>query len=365
MPSRLAAAADYLPRWLEFQLRLHEQPGCVVALAHRGRLELEAAFGYADAAKRKPLTPRHRFRVASHSKSFTAAGIVKLQQQKKLRLQDEVGRYVQDLHPAIARVTLGELLSHSAGLVRDGGDSGQFSDRRPFLNKQEVLADLQAPPTLRRGTRFKYSNHGYALLGMAIEAITGEPYRAWIAREIVDAAGLAETVPDMPLARGTPFARGHTGRLPVGERLVIPGDFSTHAIAPAGGFVSTAADSAIDPYQQHRRPRPLLDGRRDARPAYVCAPRPPGSRASRLARPLVDDVERGRSRADARPGARGDARVLQPVHGRIAHQARPHRARRRLRQPRRAGAPWRERVVAGRHALSARSAGRARDALAL
>jgi CubicO group peptidase (beta-lactamase class C family) len=87
----------------------------------------------------------------------------------------------------------------------------------------------------------KYSNHGYGLLGMIIEAITGEPYRAWITREIIAAAGLTETTPDMPLRRGTPFARGHSGRILLGRRVVIPGDNPTHAIAPAGGFVSTAA----------------------------------------------------------------------------------------------------------------------------
>ena len=79
---------------------------------------------------------------------------------------------------------------------------------------------------------------------MAIESVTGERYRDWIAREIVAAAGLEETTPDMPLPRGTPFARGHTGRLPAGRPLVIPGDFDTRAICPAGGFVSTAADLA-------------------------------------------------------------------------------------------------------------------------
>jgi hypothetical protein len=90
----------------------------------------------------------------------------------------------------------------------------------------------------------KYSNHGYGLIGMVIEAITGEPYQAWITREIIDAAGLTETTPDMPLRRGTPFARGHSGRLLLGRRVVIPGDNPTHAIGPAGGFVSTAADIA-------------------------------------------------------------------------------------------------------------------------
>jgi hypothetical protein len=60
----------------------------------------------------------------------------------------------------------------------------------------------------------------------------------------VAAAGLKETLPDMPQADGMPFARGHTGKLVLGRRLIIPGDFATHAVAPAGGFVSTAADLA-------------------------------------------------------------------------------------------------------------------------
>jgi CubicO group peptidase (beta-lactamase class C family) len=244
MPKWLDAAADYVQRWLEFQMRWHEQPGCVAALAHRGSIVCEAAFGYADLARRTPLTARHRFRVASHSKSFTAAGIMKLQEQGKLRLRDEVGRYVKGLHPALAHASLEQLLSHSAGVVRDGPDSGQFTDRRPFLDEVELRAQLKAAPVLRRGTRFKYSNHGYGLLGLVIESVTDEAYPSWIQREIVAACGLEETMPDMPLARGTPFARGHTGRLPIGRRLVIPGDFRTNAIAPAGGFVSTAADLA-------------------------------------------------------------------------------------------------------------------------
>ena len=136
----LKAAIDYLPRWLEYQMRLHQQPGCAVAIAHRGRIVLEAAFGHADALKRTPLTPRHLFRVASHSKSFTAAGIMKLREQSKLRLTDPVGRHVGGLHPALARATLAELLSHSAGVVRDGPDAGQFVDRRAFLSATELRA---------------------------------------------------------------------------------------------------------------------------------------------------------------------------------------------------------------------------------
>jgi hypothetical protein len=74
--------------------------------------------------------------------------------------------------------------------------------------------------------------------------VTGEPYAVWIKREIVDAAGLAETVPDMPLRAGEPMATGHSAKLPLGRRVVLPGRQSTNALAPATGFVSTAGDLA-------------------------------------------------------------------------------------------------------------------------
>ena len=238
----LQPALDYAVSWLAFQMRVSEQPGCIVAVAHRDRVILERAFGHADLGTGEKLTPRHRFRIASHSKSFTAAGILKLRERRKLHLDDAVGQYVTGLHPRVAEATIGQLLSHSGGLVRDGADAGYFGDRRPFPSARELLADLQAPPVVEANTRFKYSNHGYGLLGLAIEAISGEKYRSWIKREIVDAAGLRETEPDMPIARGTPFARGHSPKLLVGTRLVIQGDQQQHAIAPAGGCVSTAGD---------------------------------------------------------------------------------------------------------------------------
>jgi CubicO group peptidase (beta-lactamase class C family) len=79
---------------------------------------------------------------------------------------------------------------------------------------------------------------------MVIEAITGEDYKDWIKREIVDAAGLEETVPDVPLPKGAELARGHSGKLPLGRRVIFPGDASTNALAAATGFVSTAGDLA-------------------------------------------------------------------------------------------------------------------------
>src|SRR5262249_23527736 len=139
---------------------------------------------------------------------------------------------------------IAQLLSHSSGIIRDGHDTGQWTDRRPFRSAEELRADLAEAPILEANTRFKYSNHAYGLAGFVIEAVTGESYNTWIKREIVDALGLEETQPDVPLARGVAFARGHTAKLPLGRRLVIPGVNSTNALASATGFISTAADLA-------------------------------------------------------------------------------------------------------------------------
>ncbi len=240
----LTAALDYIPRWLEFQMRQSEQPGCIIAVVHRDRIVLERAYGFADLVKGEKLTSRHRFRIASHSKSFTAAGIMKLREQGRVRLDDAVGRHVKGLHRQVAATTIGQVLSHSAGITRDGDDAGYYADRRPYPSIAELTEDLKRPLVIDPNTRLKYSNQGFGLLGLVIGAITGEPYRGWIKREVVDAAGLTETEPDMPIARNVPFARGHSPKLHLGHRLVIPGDYSLNALAPAGGYVSTASDVA-------------------------------------------------------------------------------------------------------------------------
>lgn len=241
----LTAALDYLPRWLEHQLRVTELPGVSIAVAHRGRLVLTEAFGHANLASGEALTPRHAFRVASHSKTFTAAAVMKLRDQGRLRLDDPVGRHVEGLHRAVAETTLTQLLSHTAGLVRDGEDAGQWLERRPFLDEAELRADLARGPSIEPNTRFKYSNHGYGLLGLVIEAVTGETYRDWVAREIVAASRLDDTWPDMPEHGTMPrLASGHSTQWPLGRRLVVPAAMSTRALAAATGFVSTPGDLA-------------------------------------------------------------------------------------------------------------------------
>lgn len=243
-PAWISAALDYVPRWIDYQMAQTEQPGCVIAVAYKGDVIYEQAFGVANLTTGEPLTPRHRFRVASHSKSFTAAGAMKLREMGKLSLDDPAGRYVPGLHESVAQATIGQLLSHSAGITRDGPDGGQFMERKPFLSHSELMADLARPQPLGVSETFKYSNHGIALVGRIIEIVTGETYDAWIAREVVGALGLKETLPDVTALPSPPppFALGHSGKLPLGRRIVVPGSAAGNAMASATGFASTAGD---------------------------------------------------------------------------------------------------------------------------
>jgi D-alanyl-D-alanine carboxypeptidase len=240
----LESALVYIDMWIEFHMRLSDQPGCTIAIAQGQDVIHERSFGVADLDTGEKLTERHRFRVASHSKTFTAVGILKLREQGCLRLDDSAGSFVDDIHPSVAAVTLNELLTHGGGLSRDGEDAGFFSNQRPFLSAAELAAALKRPSTIEAGQRPKYSNLGYGLLGLVIENITRESYGPWMMREIIGPAGLHETTPDVGAGDDVPLARGHTARLPLANRRVIFGDQETFGLSPATGYVSTAADLA-------------------------------------------------------------------------------------------------------------------------
>jgi CubicO group peptidase (beta-lactamase class C family) len=234
----LAAAG----RWLEYQQRASRLPGLQFAVAHRGQKVSDTALGVTSRLSSEPLTTDTRFRVASHSKTFTAVGIMRLVESGRLRLDDKAGSYVTGLQADTAATTIAQLLTHTAGVTRDGEDAGQWQMRRPFLDATELRQALAESPVIGANTRFKYSNHGFGLLGLIIEQITGEPYAGWIAREVVARAALSHTSPDGPLPPNVPLASGHGVATLLGERFEIDNGGPTGALASATGFVSTASD---------------------------------------------------------------------------------------------------------------------------
>jgi CubicO group peptidase (beta-lactamase class C family) len=238
LPPALAAAG----RWLEYQQRASRLPGLQFAVAHRGQKVADTALGVRSRLSGEPLTTDSRLRVASHSKTFTAVGIMRLVETGRLRLDDKAGSRVAGLHADTAETTIAQLLTHTAGLTRDGGDAGQWQMRRPFLNATELRQALAESPVLSANTRFKYSNHSFGLLGLIIEEIAGEPYVDWIAREVIARARLTQTTPDGPLPPHVPFAGGHGVAALLGDHFEIDNGGSTGALASATGFVSTASD---------------------------------------------------------------------------------------------------------------------------
>jgi hypothetical protein len=222
-------------------MRATEQPGVVVAIVQAGRLIGEFAIGHADVPGGVDLTARHRMRVASHSKTFTAAGLLKLREQGRVQLDDPIARHVRDLHPAVGAVTVAQLLSHSAGVIRDGRDAGQWTDRRPYLNEAQIRADLADGPVLEPNTRFKYSNHGFALAGLAIESITGNPRGG---RRDRGCLGLRSS--RAPLSQASRL-RAATAALPLGVHVAIPVENITGTLAPA----TTVNTAQTSPHSSH------------------------------------------------------------------------------------------------------------------
>ena len=223
-------ASRYFDRWLAFRLTADRVPGVQAAILHDDEVVLATAHGVADAVREAPLTNAHLFRIASHSKTFTATAVMQLVERGALRLDDTVGERIAELASSpIAAVTIRELLSHAGGVVRDGWDGDFWQLDRSFPDRAELLriaADASA--VLDRNERFKYSNVGYSLLGVMIEVAAGMPYRQYVAEHIDP-------------ARAADYATGHTS-LTYADRRIPIDHIDTAAMSPATGVYSTAGD---------------------------------------------------------------------------------------------------------------------------
>ncbi|MET0458603.1 MAG: serine hydrolase domain-containing protein [Ilumatobacteraceae bacterium] len=236
-------AAAYIDSWLSFRQRFDRIPGVQAAILHEGDVVLSAAHGLADIESATPLTPDHRFRIASHSKTFTATAIMRLVEQGRLRLDDPVAQWLGGLADTpLAAVRVRELLAHGAGVVRDGWDGDFWQLARVFPDHDTLLGiATDDASVLARNDRFKYSNIGYSLLGQVIESVTGQTYAEHVAEAILDPLGLAATAPDIDVADVTGHATGYTGLGYADRRLPID-HIATGAMSAATGFSSTAGD---------------------------------------------------------------------------------------------------------------------------
>lgn len=170
-------------------------PGMVFGVVKDGRLAYVKSEGVQDLAAKRPVTPDTLFRIASMTKAFTAMSILKLRDEGRLALDDPADRYVPEMrgwtYPTSdsPRITIRDLLTHSAGFVTDD----PWGDRQTVLSQTAFTAMLRAgiPFTRAPEMRHEYANLGYAILGRVIANITKAPYRRFVETRLLTPLGMS------------------------------------------------------------------------------------------------------------------------------------------------------------------------------
>lgn len=236
----------FIDSWLSLRSAWADIPGFVVAIAKDGKLLLNKAYGYANIETQEAMRPDHLFRVASHSKTFTANVLFQLQEEGLLRIDDTAATYLPWLQEHADKrwlgVTIRQLLSHSAGVVRDGDNSEYWKARQPFPDATQFQADImRLPLVLEPNTRLKYSNYGYGILGCIIEQVTGVSYQEAVTTRIIEPLGLKHTTPEYQDSDEHRYATGYS-RIGLARQRHPFAPRTTGALVAATGFSATAED---------------------------------------------------------------------------------------------------------------------------
>lgn len=218
-------------------------PGAVLAIVRGDRAFALAGYGFADVEAGRAVDPeRTLFRVGSLSKLVTATAVLQLWEQGRLDLHADVNRYLRRVRVPEAfgaPVTVHDLLTHTAGFDEQIFAAGA-RDAAPDLAAY-LAATLPArvyPP----GLLHSYSNHGYGLLGVLVEDVSGLPFDEYVDAHVFEPLGMTRSTFRQPPpdslrdALATGYVRAGDGYRP------LPFDYI--AFAPAGSFTTTAADMA-------------------------------------------------------------------------------------------------------------------------
>jgi D-alanyl-D-alanine carboxypeptidase len=231
--------------WIEGQIAYRGLPGIAVGVVADQELVWATGFGYADIQAKKPMTPDTKFRMASHSKLFTATAIMQLREQGKLRLDDPVSKYLTwfKVLPAAdddrgGPITIEQLLTHASGLPREAGAHWTTLEFPTADEIRALIADRQA--AFAPQVRWKYSNLAYTIAGMVVEQVSGERWADYVQRHIFSPLGMGASSVDQNVAG---LAVGYGRRMPDGSREVLPFT-DARGMASATGITSTVGDMA-------------------------------------------------------------------------------------------------------------------------
>jgi len=188
------AAADQI--FADYVLDAH-LPGLVYGIVADGKLLHVGTFGVQDIESKRPVTRETLFRIASMTKAFTALTVLKLRDDGRLRLDAPAAEYVPELrtwtYPTddTPPLRVRDLLNHVSGFVTDD----PWGDRQTPMAEADFTQLLRAgvPFNTAPGTRFEYSNFGYALLGRIVTNVSKQNYADTVTRTLLQPLGMTSS----------------------------------------------------------------------------------------------------------------------------------------------------------------------------
>lgn len=196
----LAAAppgAAEVARFAERQLQDNypaDGPGAALLVARGDQVLFRGARGEASVELGVPLTPDSVFRIGSVTKQFAAAGLLKLVEAGKVKLDDPLSKYLPD-YPNGAHISVHQLLNHTSGVKSYTGIPGVMAGPiRMDLSTAQLIDTFKNLPTdFAPGTQWAYNNSGYVLVGAVIEVASGQAWHAYLQQALFEPLGLKHT----------------------------------------------------------------------------------------------------------------------------------------------------------------------------
>lgn len=219
--------------------------GLSVAVAQRGEVVFEKAYGLADEEFGVAADTATMFRIGSVTKQYTAALVLRFVERGKLSLDDTLDKFVPQfpLHtsPSGRAVTVRQLLNHTSGIPSYTDLGEEWSAKWPLeLSHEELLALVAGKPfDFEPGASWRYNNTGYYLLGMVLEKVSGKSYAKLVQEEIAKPLGLSRTRYDSNEELLKNRAQGYTLK---GRNKVNDVPLGMNQPGAAGGLVSTAGE---------------------------------------------------------------------------------------------------------------------------
>lgn len=213
-------------------------PGAAIGIVSGDQLIFAKGFGTSNVETGAPVTPDMLFRLGSTTKMFTAAALVRLADEGRLRLNEPIGDYASGLDPAIANITSRQLLSHTGGLKDAAVMFGKHDDSELGVIVRALNAtSLFAAP----GRVYSYANPGFWLAGYVIEQVSGRPYADEMQESLFKPIGMTRTTLRPTLAMTYPLSQGHEGAAKEKPHVIRP--FADNAGNwPAGSMFSSVND---------------------------------------------------------------------------------------------------------------------------